>query len=256
MAIPTPPRAVTFDCWSTLISDTSWEKTMLHRQESLIQIAASRGVEISPERSDQLIKDAWEQHMMSWRAGGVFGAKGAADWILGQLGIPVVSPDGTSAEAELAAELANAIESATSGVGTYVLEGAVDAVEAVRAEGIATALVCDVGFTPARFVRGFLKDHGIKLDHYFFSDEVGTPKPFPPIFEAALQATGTRAEEAVHIGDLRRTDIAGARQAGMGSIRYTGIHDDAWSPEEASGEEADAVMGHWSELPKILGLDP
>lgn len=254
MAIPQPPRAVTFDCWSTLISDTNWEKTMLHRQHSLIEIAAKRGVEISAERSEQLIKDAWEQHMISWRNGGVFGAKGAADWILGQLGIPPVSPGGESAEAELAAELAHAIESATSGVGTYVLDGAVDAIDAVRGAGIATALVCDVGFTPARFVRGFLGDHGIKLDHYFFSDEVGTPKPFPPIFEAALEATGAAPGESVHIGDLRRTDIAGARQAGMGSIRYTGIHDDAWTLEEAHGEEADAVMNHWSELQGILGL--
>lgn len=254
MAIPKPPKAVTFDCWSTLISDKNWEQTMLHRQHSLIEIAAKRGVEISQERSKQLIEAAWEQHVMSWRAGGVFGARGAADWILGQLGIPVVSESGSSAEAELAAELALAIESATSGVGTYVLDGAVEAVEAVRAAGIGTALVCDVGFTPARFVRGFLSNHGIKLDHYFFSDEVGTPKPYAPIFLAALEATGAAPHEAVHIGDLRRTDIAGARNAGMGTIRYTGLHDDMWTPEESLGEEADEVMDHWSKLPGILGI--
>ncbi len=227
---------------------------MLHRQQSLVEIAARRGVEISADRSKELIDAAWEQHMISWRSGGVFGARGAADWILGQLGLPAVSANGSSAEDEIAAEIALAIESATSGVGTYVLDGAVDAINAVRDAGIATALVCDVGFTPARFVRGFLGDHGIKLDHYFFSDEVGTPKPHPPIFEAALEATGAAAAEAVHIGDLRRTDIAGARRAGMGSIRYTGIHDDTWSPEDSAGEEADAVMEHWSELTGIIGL--
>lgn len=238
-----------------MISDTSWETTMLHRQQSLVKIAGRRGVEISAERSKELIEAAWEQHMISWRAGGVFGATGAADWILGQLGIPAVSPNGASPEAEVAAEIALAIESATSGVGTYVLDGVVDAIDAVRDAGIATALVCDVGFTPARFVRGFLGDHGIKLDHYFFSDEVGTPKPYPPIFEAALAATGADACDAVHIGDLRRTDIAGARKAGMGSIRYTGIHDDSWSEADSVGEEADAVMHHWAELNGILGLN-
>lgn len=254
MAIPQPPGAVTFDCWSTLISDTNWEQTMLHRQQSLVQIAGARGVEISAERSQELIDAAWQQHIAAWRAGRSFGARGAADWILGQLGIPAISPNGSSAEDDLAADLTLAIESATSGVGTYVLDGAAEAVEAVRSAGIATALVCDVGFTPARFVRQFLGSHGLKLDHYFFSDEVGTPKPFPPIFQAALQATGTHPQDAVHIGDLRRTDIAGARRAGMGSIRYTGIHDDAWSPEESSGEEADAVMSHWSQLTSLLDL--
>lgn len=227
---------------------------MLHRQQALVEIAARRGVEISADRSKELIEAAWEQHVISWRAGGVFGAKGAADWILGQLGISVVSPSGSSAEDELAAELALAIESATSGVGTYLLDGAAEAVQAVRDAGIGTALVCDVGFTPARFVRKFLAEHGIKLDHYFFSDEVGTPKPYPPIFEAALEATGAAPEEAVHIGDLKRTDIAGARNAGMGSIRYTGLHDDMWTPEDTSGAEADEVMDHWSKLPGILGL--
>ncbi len=227
---------------------------MLQRQHSLIEIAGKRDVEISLERSKELIEAAWEQHVISWRAGGTFGAKGAADWILGQLGISIVSPDGSSTEDELAAELALAIESATSGVGTYVLEGAAEAVQAVTAAGIGTALVCDTGFTPARFVRRFLSEHGIKLDHYFFSDEVGSPKPYPPIFLAALEATGAAPQEAVHIGDLKRTDIAGARSAGMGSIRYTGLHDDMWSPEDSSGEEADAVMDHWSKLQGILGL--
>lgn len=220
-----------------------------------MQIAAKRGVEITAERSQELIEGSWQQHMVSWRSGGVFGAHGAATWILGELNLPAFTPNGSgSAEPELAAELALAIESATSGVGTYVLEGAVEAIDAVKEAGIATALVCDVGFTPARFVREFLKGHGLHLDHYFFSDEVGTPKPFPPIFEAALKATGARADQAVHIGDLRRTDIAGARRAGMGSIRYIGLHDDAWQPEDTTGEEADAVLEHWSGLKDLLGL--
>ena len=227
---------------------------MLSRQQSLIEIAGRRGIELTPERSKELIEAAWEQHVISWRSGGFFGARGAADWILGQLGLSVVTPDGSSAEDELAADLALAIESATSGVGTYVLDGAAEAVEAVKSAGIATALVCDVGFTPARFVRKFLAGHGIDLDHYFFSDQVGVPKPYPPIFEAALEATGAAPHEAVHIGDLKRTDIAGARNAGMGSIRYTGLHDDMWSPEDTEGAEADVVMNHWSELKGILGL--
>jgi FMN phosphatase YigB (HAD superfamily) len=31
----------------------------------------------------------------------------------------------------------------------------------------------------------------------------------------------------VHVGDLRRSDIAGARAAGMGSVRFTALNDDA-----------------------------
>jgi HAD superfamily hydrolase (TIGR01509 family) len=255
MPIPRPPKAVTFDCWSTLISDTNWEKTMLRRREALVDIAKRNDVDLTLQRAEELIDAAWQQHMAAWRSGKIFGARGAASWILGQLNLPAFSQNGDrSAQEELEAELAFAIESATSAVGTYVLDGAVDALEAVKSAGIGTALVCDIGFTSPRFVRQFLDEHGLKLHHYFFSDEVGAPKPHPPIFEAALAATRASPDEAVHIGDLRRTDIAGARNAGMGTIRYTGVHDDAWPPEDTGGEEADAVIQHWSELPPLIGI--
>lgn len=255
MPIPRPPKAVTFDCWSTLMSDKSWETTMLRRQQSLVDIAARHGSEITHQRAAELLDAAWQQHMAAWRQGQIFGATSAANWILGRLNLPAYSQNGSPpAREELEAELSLAIESATSGVGTYVLDGAVEALERVKSAGIATALVCDIGFTSPRFVRRFLDEHGLHLDHYFFSDEVGAPKPYPPIFQAALEATGARPEEAVHIGDLRRTDIAGARNAGMGTIRYTGVHDDAWQPEDTEGEEADAVLKHWSELAPLLGI--
>lgn len=254
MTIPQPPRAVTFDCWSTLISDRNWEQTMRRRRESLVTIAAKGGIELSSQDAQKLIDAAWQQHIASWRNGGVFGAPGAAEWIWAQSEMALAGDPDHKLRDELSAELATAIEDGTSGEGTYVLDGAAEAIQAVRDAGIATALVCDIGFTPARFVRKFLPNHGIELDHYFFSDEVGAPKPLPAIFEAALAATGAQPDQAVHIGDLRRTDIAGARNAGMGTIRYTGIHDDQWHPEESQGEEADAVLPHWSGLPDLLGL--
>lgn len=227
---------------------------MQRRHQALIRIAAQGGIELSEQDAQKLIDGAWQQHVESWRNGGIFGAPGAAEWIWFQPEMALADDPRHRLRDELTAELATAIEDGTSGEGTYVLDGAVEAIRAVEKAGIATALVCDIGFTPARFVRKFLANNNIDLDHHFFSDEVGAPKPLPAIFEAALAATGAQADQAVHIGDLRRTDIAGARNVGMGSIRYTGIHDDQWHPEESQGEEADAVLAHWSELPDLLGI--
>jgi FMN phosphatase YigB (HAD superfamily) len=254
MPIPRPPKAVTFDCWSTLIADQSWEETRLHRQRSLVEIAARRGLELDLEQARELIEGSWQQHVESWRSGGFFGAPGAARWIVGKIqtrGLPIPA---SKLDADLVAELVAAIENATDGVGTQVVEGAAEALNAVRAAGISTALVCDVGFTPGRFVRRFLKEHGLQLDHYFFSDEVGTPKPYPPIFQAALKATGAEPSKAVHIGDLKRTDVAGARNAGMGTIRFVGVHNDQWQSPDTAGEEADAVLERWADLPEVLGI--
>jgi FMN phosphatase YigB (HAD superfamily) len=245
-ALPRPPRAVTFDCWSTLISDIDGSEAVRLRAVALSDIAGSRGVALTYEQARHLIEEAWLEHVRIWRRGGLFGHAGAAQWCLERLGIS----DGRA----LTDKLASAIEGATSHVGVRVVEGAAGAIELVRSRGIATALVCDTGFTGSRSVRRALAANGLELDHLFFSEEVGAPKPHPPMFEAALRATGAEAAEAVHIGDLRRTDVAGARAIGMGTIRFAGVHDDAWTAEDAVGDEADAVLHRWSDLGDVLGL--
>jgi FMN phosphatase YigB (HAD superfamily) len=50
-----------------------------------------------------------------------------------------------------------------------------------------------------------------------------------------------------HIGDLRRTDIAGARGAGWKSIRYIGFFDD-----QSDLPEADHVVKAHGDLLELL----
>jgi putative hydrolase of the HAD superfamily len=241
-----PPAAVTFDCWSTLIQDVDGREAVRLRALALVDIAGRRGIHLDLDQAKGLIDEAWHEHVAVWRRGGLFGPEGAGRWLIDRLGIT----DGQ----DLADELAMAIESATRHVGVRMVEGAGEALELVRSRGIPTALVCDTGFTTGRSVRMALADHGLELDHLFFSDEVGTPKPHPPIFLAALEATGAEPDRAVHIGDLRRTDVAGARAVGMGTIRFAGVHNDTWTDEDTTGDEADAVLERWSDLGPLLGL--
>ncbi|MEO7804368.1 MAG: HAD family hydrolase, partial [Actinomycetota bacterium] len=167
---------------------------------------------------------------------------------------------------DLTSQLAHSLGNATSEVGTRPVPGAADALRLLKEAGIPSALICDTGFTPGAHVKRFLDEHGLRVDHYFFSDVVGKPKPHRAMFDAALGTIGTDAQSAVHIGDLRRTDIAGARAVGMGTIRFAGVHNDGlspdgtpdgvWTPEspESKGEDADAVIYRWDELGSVLGL--
>lgn len=222
------------------------------RAGRLVDIARAEGVGLSDESAAELIESSWNVHMEAWRRGEVFGSRGAGRWIaeriLREKGGDPGGPGSPSST------ISAALEDATGQVGTRVVEGAPEVIAALREAGIATALICDTGFTPGRHVRRFLASHGIGLDHYFFSDEVGAPKPHRKIFDAALRATGARPSEAVHIGDLRRTDVAGARAAGMATVRFAGVHDDGWNSIECSGDEADAVIHAWVELPALLGI--
>lgn len=50
------------------------------------------------------------------------------------------------------------------------------------------------------------------------SHEEGVEKPDPRIFQAALERTGTRAEESLYVGDIYHIDVVGARAAGMAVV--------------------------------------
>jgi putative hydrolase of the HAD superfamily len=132
------------------------------------------------------------------------------------------------------------------------VDNAKETLEALKSKDIGLGLVCDTGFTPGRVVRGLLEDNGLcdYLDVLCFSDEVGVPKPGEEIFAKALAELGARPPEAVHVGDLRRTDIAGAHDIGMHAVRFRGVHDD-----RSDAPEARVVIDDHLELLDILGLN-
>ena len=63
---------------------------------------------------------------------------------------------------------------------------------------------------------------GLNLKRYFdsvtISSEAGYAKPAPELFKFALAATGSSANEALHVGDSPHLDVAGANAAGIEAI--------------------------------------
>ena len=119
-------------------------------------------------------------------------------------------------------------------------------------------LISDTGITPGRALRRILE--GDELVQYFthltFSDEVGRSKPHPDPFLTTLTALEAKPAEAVHIGDLLRTDIAGAQGVGMRGVQYIGFNHDDWpgSTNEltAATVTPDAIIGDHRELGPLL----
>jgi FMN phosphatase YigB (HAD superfamily) len=109
--------------------------------------------------------------------------------------------------------------------------------------------VCDTGLSPGRVVRELLARAGLLslLEVQVFSNEVGVPKPHPRMFEAALGPLGVAAAHAVHVGDLRRTDVQGGRGYGMGTVRIRAVFDDG-----APFPDADAVIDAHHDLADAL----
>ncbi len=229
-------RAVTFDFWNTIARVPTGAMTEA-RTRAVGAACAEGGVEVEAEALVAALEQVGAHWERAWEDGvhlhprdgaamlvRVLGAEGAAEELVAEAFLGV----GREAELEF-----------LPGIGTVLAE--------LAGRGVRLGIVCDVGFTGGEQLRNLLQREGL-LGHFSgwaFSDEVGYYKPDPRIFEAALSALGARPAEALHVGDLRRTDVAGAAALGMRTVRYRGVHDD---PDEAAGVEADLVLDSHLEL--------
>jgi putative hydrolase of the HAD superfamily len=240
---PRPPlRSVTFDCWGTLLYEPDPLPGFQRRLAALAEAAAGAGVRPAADTVRAALDTAWRRHIALWERGVSSGAAEIGAFALAELGV---------GDADVAARLATRLAEASLACRVLALDGARASLERLAEAGLRRALVCDTGFTPGRLVRELLDRSGL-LEHLevcVFSDEVGVPKPHPSVFRAALAPLGTAPAEAVHVGDLRRTDVAGARGAGMGSVRIRWHHDD-----QSALPEADLVADSHAHLLELLGL--
>jgi putative hydrolase of the HAD superfamily len=242
-SLPRPPGAVTFDCWQTLMYEADWELAHRRRVDALRRAAGEAGHTVSQRRAAAAFDEAWDRHMDCWRSGIETGALDVALDALAVLGLREPHP----ALEHLVEEYQQASHSSR----VLAVEGAAAALESLARAGVRCALVCDTGLTPGRVVRHHLERLELlrHLEVCVFSDELGVPKPSPRVFRAALAPFDVRPGDAVHVGDLRRTDVAGARAFGMATLRIRARNDD-----RSDLPDADAVVDSHAELLQILGL--
>ena len=248
------PSAVTFDYWNTLCCEPPGGYLRGRRLEAMSQVLVDAGVG-SAGVVHPVLTAGYDAAWLGWHDGwqtnrqftGVDAAHCICDALEGNFGHSTVLTG-------LRSRLLEAFAGQGEGAELTVVDGVADTLAALSARGVRLAIICDVGFTPAPALRGHLDRHGLLkfFDHWSFSDEVGVYKPHPQIFEHALAGLGgPDPRRCVHVGDRRRTDVAGGRQAGMRTVRITTAFDD---PDE-DGPPGDVVIASYEELLPALGLD-
>ena len=112
-------------------------------------------------------------------------------------------------------------------------------------ESYPLGIISDSALTPGSFARKLMARHGILqyFKAFTFSDETDYTKPQVVQFHSTLAQLNAEPAEAVHVGDIFRTDIVGAKNAGMKAIRFSGFN-------KGDGDDtlSDAVVDDYQKL--------
>jgi putative hydrolase of the HAD superfamily len=235
-------EAVTFDYWNTLcVVDTS--ASAQRRRAAWRATAADLGLDVDAAVIDAVLAHISERHHAGWVANEQFTAERAIEEAM-----MLLAEHGADAHR---AVFTDAWLTACRGADVRLTEGLPEVLAALHDAGVRIGIVCDVGLTPSVVLREFLDQRGVLryFDHWSFSDDVGVYKPHERIFRHALDGLGVDdPADALHVGDLRRTDIAGAQALGMTAVRYRGVADDVDDPD---GIEGDHVIDELHELIEV-----
>ena len=238
-----PVQAVTFDFWNTIVAESAIGAS---RGSRIADELAHHDVQATPEQVAAAFDSGWEWFVGRWKANEHTTTRESVAVSLSHLPEPVTD--------ESVVDAVTALVVAGSDPASITLApGIGNCLETLASSGVQLGIICDVGMTPSSTLRGYLDHHGLlqHFSHWSFSDEVGCYKPDPRIFAHAADGLG-RPDPArtAHVGDLRRTDVAGAQGVGWTAVRYHGLSDD---PRDV-GPEGDVVVAHHDDLPGALGI--
>jgi FMN phosphatase YigB (HAD superfamily) len=234
-------KAITFDFWNTLYKAAPYAFAL--RRKYLFEIFAKNHIDVDVEQVDaaeEAARTAWNR---VWRE--EYRTPPAAEWVhwmLDELLIQLPLDDFSALADYFDRSLLDA------NPGPTLIGGAAEAVLRL-AQSYRLGVISDSGLSTSKTLRHFLKRDGL-LDCFTcttFSDEVGVSKPHARIFQITLEQLGAQPREAVHIGDLTHSDIAGAKAIGMRAVRMTANYDDA-----NRSVEPDAVVNSYPEFEEWL----
>lgn len=233
-------RAVTFDFWGTLYEEGPLtERRHQLRGEYARGFLLGKGYQVAEKQLGYAFRVL--ERYVNWQRESRHAGLDAEE--VGQRLAEIV---GIRLEGGDAAQLGELISSASREAPPVLLDTAREVLSALHGRA-ALALICDTGFTLGHDLYAVMEADGVGqlFDAFTFSNQTGTTKPEVRQFHYTLYRLGCRPDEAVHVGDLEATDVAGARQAGMRAIRIVNADADP-------ATEADAAVEDLRGVPDVL----
>lgn len=235
---------ITIDFWQTLYDSSNGSERNAARRRVLREAIEAEHSSFDPESFELAYKGLWEYFDHHWLGSQrTPTSEEMVREILRRLDLEIRD----ASVSEVVLEFEEGILRHPPGL----LPGAREGLEYLVEQG-PLALISDTAFSPGSVLRRLMERDGVAqyFRSFVFSDETGVAKPNRAAFERALESIGGRAGTALHIGDIERTDIKGAKGAGMRALLYRSPdHQHKYAEDET---EADAVMEAWDQIDEIF----
>ena len=229
-------EAVTFDLWDTLVYTRNYGEFRLPALNSLLMV---NGVLLDDDELNEAYMAGWRhsRHVIRTEGNRHVQTAEIVDRVLSEVGL--VDPPNRD-------EIVRMYEEAVLMDPPGLKEGVTETLAALHGR-YRLGLVSVTGVSAGRLMRGILEKRGVLA--YFealaFSDEVGYVKPDPRLFMAALEALGVEPGKAVHVGDSVKSDVLGAKYAGMKTVWLK-------TCDQAMVAEPDRIITSLTQLPETL----
>ena len=213
-------RAVAFDLWETLITDTpelskQQERLRLTRME---EILTAHGHGALAHRIEHAYRALWHRcHDLYWSLDLDVPCRRQIDHFLEELELDPAS---------LSEDMLVALEDAYAGAALEILpktvEGAEELLRQLKVRDLRVGLISNTGRTPGSVLRAILEALQLAphIDVMVFSNEHGECKPQTSIFEELRRGLGVPFEEMMFVGDNLYVDVHGAQRLGMRAVHF------------------------------------
>jgi HAD superfamily hydrolase (TIGR01509 family) len=234
-------KVITIDFWNTLFDSSNGDGRNDLRMATVYNEVKKHNKEISKETFDLALKASWEFFNKIWFSEQRTPAPiESIEFFWNYLGLPKDD---------------EALDSIVYVFGNSILEYPPSLIPTPDqltklSKKYKLGIVSDTGFSPGTVLRSLIHKNGIYdlFSEFSFSDETGVSKPHPNAYLKILESLDVKPEESLHIGDIEKTDIIGAKKLGMKAIRYNGDPTAFVVKENSTESLADAVLFNWNDI--------
>lgn len=242
-------KVITIDFWNTLFDSSGGKHRNALRYHTIMEEISHLGTSVSDEDLDLALKASWEFFNNIWiNQQRTPKPVETIEFFWSYLKLPFSK---TSID-KVTQVFSDSILNYPPKMMTNVSEAL-----PILASKYKLGIVSDTGFTPGSTLQILMKNNGVLeyFNSFSFSDETGVSKPHPKAFNKVLNEFNVSPSEALHIGDIEKTDIKGAIELGMMAIKFSGdpttTHRDA---DNMKATIADAEVFDWNDIPHCIEL--